>query len=103
MTKAQLYGRPELFEPRLLCQDGGVQIFLLGVVVTGENPELLVVDAPQYVVLVEPFEERRQFRVPAPHGVQFFLHRVDSAPQLQAVLLIDVLCEQPLFLPGEVR
>jgi hypothetical protein len=91
--------RLELFEPRFFYRDGCIKLFLLGVVVTGEDSELLACDPAQHVILVEPFEERRQLRVPAPHGVEFFLHGVDFPPKLYAVLLVDVLGEQPLFLP----
>jgi hypothetical protein len=39
--------------------------------------ELLAYDPAQHVVLVEPFEERSQFRVSAPHDVELFLYGID--------------------------
>lgn len=86
----------------LLRGDGRLQLLLLGVVVGGEHPELLVGHPPQYIVLVEPLEQSAQFSVPAAHGVQLLLYPVDLPPQLQRVLLVDVLRELPLLHPGEV-
>ena len=90
-------GRLELFKPRFFYRDGGVKLLLLGVVIAGEDSELLARDPIQHVILVEPFEERRQFGVPAPHGIEFFLHGIDFPPQFQAVLLVMYLANSRSF------
>ena len=46
----------QLFQFRLLLRYGHRQLLLLGVVVSGQHPKLLVGDLPQYVVLIESFE-----------------------------------------------
>lgn len=93
----------ELLQPRFICGDGSGQFFLLGVVVNGENAELLVSDAPQHIVLIEMFEKCRQLCVPAPHGIQLLLDSVDFPAKLRAVLPVDVLGKQPFLLSREVR
>ncbi|MPN61874.1 hypothetical protein SDC9_209619 [bioreactor metagenome] len=63
---------------------------------------MLIGHSPQYIILIEPFEQCRELGVSTLGRIQLSLQSGNLPAKLHGVFAVDILCKEGFFLSGKM-